>query len=181
MQKTSIQLFELGFGTGLNAFLTLLAAKELKIKIKYTTVELYPIDNQLITSLNYAELLSEPEKKFQKLHQAAWGKAVEITDNFCLTKVQTDFLNYRFSEKFDLIYFDAFSPDTQPEMWTQTAFEKIYKALNWNGILLTYSSKGTVKQALRASGFIVKRLKGPAGKRHILLARKEKPTRSSKL
>lgn len=172
-QLNSIKVFEVGFGTGLNTILTYIESEKRKLNIEYTGIELYPIDSRMIKQLNYEELLSENQKKiFDQIHRCEWNKKIEITNNFTFQKINSDFNSYHFTEKYDLIYFDAFAPDKQPEMWDFENFTKIYNTLNSGGILTTYSSKGIVKKNLREAGFKVTRLNGPTGKRHILRAEK---------
>jgi len=175
IDKQEIRILEIGFGTGLNAFLTYLEAQKLQKIVCYTAIELFPLPECIYELLNYVELI-EPTKAliFKKLHEVAWDEEVEIEEGFAINKIRTDLVSYCFANDklFDLVYFDAFAPDTQPEMWTHEIFEKIYKTVAAGGILTTYSSKGTVKQNLRNAGFKVNRLKGPTGKRHILRAEK---------
>jgi len=170
----SINIFEVGFGTGLNAFLTYLQSQKSNLTVNYTSIEKYPIEARTANLLNYAELLS-PENKniFKHLHTCKWNEKIKITESFYLKKVLSDFTIFDLIDKYDLVYFDAFAPEKQPELWTFDIFKKIYNALNNNAILTTYSSKGIVKNNLREAGFIVKRLKGPKGKRHILRAEKK--------
>lgn len=169
-----VNILEVGFGTGLNAFLTFVNAQELNIDVNYTTIEQYPVDIEIINKLNYTNLISEEnQKKFQLIHACPWNEEIQIASNFKITKELIDLKKYEFPRNyFNLIYFDAFSPETQPELWTQSIFTKLYLSLKKGGILTTYSSKGIVKNNLREAGFSVKRLKGPIGKRHILRATK---------
>lgn len=167
-------VLEIGFGTGLNAFLTLLTADTDQRNIHYTTLERYPVTPALIEQLTYPELIC-PERKddFQALHQAAWNTDVQITPYFTLHKVETDFTSYTFPATYDVIYFDAFAPEKQPEMWTQSLFDTLCQQLNPQGILTTYCAKGAVRRMLQAAGFTVERLPGPpGGKREILRATK---------
>lgn len=172
----SPHILEIGFGTGLNAFLTLLAADKMQKSIHYTTLERYPVSQELIRQLTYPELIC-PERAtdFQGLHQANWNTDVRLTPYFTLYKVETDFTSYTFPNTYDVIYFDAFAPEKQPEMWTQPLFDTLYRQLNSQGILTTYCAKGAVRRMLQAAGFTVERLPGPpGGKREILRATKEK-------
>lgn len=171
--NTDINILEIGFGTGLNAFLTLIEAENKRININYVGVEKYPLETSELENLNYIELISKDHKvQFEKLHQTAWEKKEQITCNFSLKKENKFFAEITNKNKFDIIYFDAFGSRVQPELWTEAIFKVMYEALKLNGILVTYSVKGTVKRALRASGFAVKRLEGPPGKRHMLRATK---------
>lgn len=169
--KNPIHILEVGFGTGLNCFLTLLESIKTNRKIIYHSIELYPLEKDQIECLNYTEKTDALGiDLFQKIHRADWNINVEITKNFTLHKLLGDLKTYTFSGKYDLIYFDAFAPDVQADLWTEEIFKKLYKTTNTNAILTTYCAKGIVKQALRASGFEVKRLAGPPGKRHMLRA-----------
>lgn len=171
--KKDLSILEAGFGTGLNAWLSALQAGD-RI-IKYHGVEAYPLEKKVTGQLNYPELMADAEKQslFHQLHEAAWNHEIQITENFILTKTQAKLQDAELPEaNYDLVYFDAFAPDVQPELWTQEIFEKIYSAMKPGGILVTYSSKGLVKQNLRAAGFTVKRLPGPPGKKHMVRAEK---------
>lgn len=171
--KKEISILEIGFGTGLNAFLSLLKAEELDFKINYVGVEAYPVSKQEIEALNYPKLTSNKHQtKFDKLHDIPWEKEVDITNNFKLKKEKKFFNAINNNSEFDIIYFDAFGPETQPDLWIEAVFKIMYKALKPNGILTTYSAKGDVKRALRATSFQVKRLKGPPKKHHMVRATK---------
>jgi tRNA U34 5-methylaminomethyl-2-thiouridine-forming methyltransferase MnmC len=172
-EQNSLKIFEVGFGTGLNAILTFIEGFNKKIDIEYHAIELFPINIETINQLNYFEFISNDQKSvYKKLHTCKWNKKIEIAENFIFKKIMYDFNNYIFKEKYDLIYFDAFAPEKQPDMWSNENFAKLYATLNNNGILTTYSSKGIVKNNLRKAGFKVVRLDGPTGKRHILRAHK---------
>lgn len=171
IKKNNIDILEIGFGTGLNAVLTYGEAKISKQKIIYETIEKYPLPINIIE-----DLLTDnfPEKDIAiQIHKAKWEKKVKISNNFYLKKVKTDLKKFIPNNYYNLIYFDAFAPDKQPDLWTEDIFVKLYNATKENGILVTYSVKGTVKQALRNAGYFVKRLPGPAGKRHMLQAIKK--------
>ena len=175
-EKKDITVFEVGFGTGLNAYLTLLDAENEDRSVDYFSVELYPLDPALVRALNYGDMIC-PEKKmlFTALHSAAWNEPVKITDHFTLHKIQGDNNSCTLPEDMDLIYFDAFAPEKQPEMWSEELFRHIYAAMNNNGILTTYCAKGIIRRLLQAIGFRVERLPGPpGGKREILRASKTK-------
>ncbi|MHB9055664.1 MAG: tRNA (5-methylaminomethyl-2-thiouridine)(34)-methyltransferase MnmD [Paludibacteraceae bacterium] len=177
-EKDTINVLEIGFGTGLNAFLTLTEqpsttdGESTHKNINYTAVELYPVSVQQALQLNYPEVINGKRNQFEALHQAAWNVPVKITDYFILTKLQGDFTQINFSEKFDVIYFDAFSPEKQPEMWSEDMFRKLYLCTAENAVLTTYCAKGAVRRAMQTVGFSVERLPGPPGKREILRARK---------
>lgn len=173
-KSTSVDILEIGFGTGLNAFLTLLEADNIKSKINYVGVEAYPVSMDDINQLNYVELISaDNETVFNKLHTVSWGKEHEITSKFKLQKRQQFFSEIKDNNAFDLIYFDAFGARVQPELWSKSIFETMYKALKPNGVLVTYAAIGEVKRNMKALGFMVERLKGPPGKRHMLRATKK--------
>lgn len=172
-----INVLEIGFGTGLNAFLTLFESEKTDLKVVYFSLELYPLSIDKAKQLNYPEHISETNKAplFLKLHIAEWNKPVEITPNFTLHKIGTDFSkpnNLVTPVQFDVIYFDAFAPEKQPEMWTQQIFDKLYTLSNQNAIITTYCAKGVVRRMLQSAGFTVERLPGPPGKREILRGRK---------
>ncbi|MCZ4694198.1 SAM-dependent methyltransferase [Ancylomarina euxinus] len=171
--KNPICILEIGFGTGLNAYLTLVEAENNKRSIVYHSLERYPIDEEQLKVLNYPDQIDfENKDLFKKLHQVEWNRTCEISANFRLNKINGDLKKIDFKDKYDLIYFDAFAPDIQPDLWTEGIFKKLYECTNPNAILVTYCSKGIVKRALRSSGFEVKRLAGPPGKHHILRATK---------
>lgn len=165
-----ISILEIGFGTGLNAFLTAIEAEKSEQKIRYFTLEKYPVPIEKALQLNYSQQISEIDTKtlFEKIHLAEWETEVEITNNFTLKKLQIDFTTYLPDTTFDVIYFDAFSPEKQPEMWTEEQFLKIYNACNEGAILTTYCAKGLVRRTLQTVGFRIERLPGPHGKREIL-------------
>lgn len=172
-----INVLEIGFGTGLNAFLTLLKAESLNKIVYYTSLELYPLNIDSVKQLNYAQQLTDVEQTplFMALHSAPWDKAIEITPTFILHKIETDFSNPNNLDTdilFDVIYFDAFAPEKQPEMWSQPIFDKLFSLCNPNAIITTYCAKGVVRRMMQSAGFTVERLPGPPGKREILRGRK---------
>jgi tRNA U34 5-methylaminomethyl-2-thiouridine-forming methyltransferase MnmC len=165
-----ISILEIGFGTGLNAILTLLASENLKLKIDYCGVEAYPVSAEELKALNYSEALAIKNPTFEAMHSSDWDSLQKITENFSLIKQQKDFVDITDANLHDLIYFDAFGARVQPELWTEAMFENMYTALKPQGVLVTYSCKGSVKRALKSVGFTIERLKGPPGKRHMLRA-----------
>lgn len=169
------RILEIGFGTGLNAFLTLLEAEKDNRSIFYTTIEKYPLDMETIKLLDYPELIAPEESKlFYSIHNAGWNSPQTISGNFTIEKIEGDFTEYRFRNGYDIIYFDAFAPEKQPEMWSHTLFNNLYEVLNDDGILTTYCAKGAVRRMLQEAGFIVERLPGPpGGKREILRGTKK--------
>jgi tRNA U34 5-methylaminomethyl-2-thiouridine-forming methyltransferase MnmC len=170
---TEINVFEIGFGTGLNAFLSAIYADDHKIRINYATIEKFPLEATLVDKLNYSQNLGFPEI-FKAIHFASWNRTKQITPFFELLKLNQDFIKFDFNliVKPDIIFFDAFSPSKQAEIWQPILFEKLYNLLNINGTLVTYAAAGLVKNALRQVGFQVKRLKGPPGKHHMISAKK---------
>jgi tRNA U34 5-methylaminomethyl-2-thiouridine-forming methyltransferase MnmC len=166
-----LRIFEAGFGTGLNALLTYLHSAGSSRKVFYTTVEKYPLDEQVISLLNYPDLLKgESSRIFEIIHKCEWNVPVEINRNFILCKIRCDLVTEQISGRYDLIYFDAFGPDKQPELWSDEVISKISGATEKGGIFVTYSVKGSVKRSLVKYGFTVSMLPGPPGKRHILRA-----------
>lgn len=175
VKDTNISILEIGFGTGLNAFITFLKADELRLKVDYHGVEAYPVDKAELNELNYLTELnaSTHQEEFELMHSSAWSKKLDISSNFTLTKVRSDFKDLKYREQFNLVYFDAFGPRVQPELWTKEMFEKMFLVLLPNGILTTYSAKGSVRRAMQEVGFTVKRMPGPPGKREMLVAQKK--------
>lgn len=168
-----VNVFEVGFGTGLNAMLAYQFAVCNATKVNYTSVERYPLPLNIVEKLTYPEQVElDREKYFNALHSAPWNSKVELDPCFTLQKVEVDLVEYSPSAEIDVVFFDAFAPDLQPQLWSLQVFERIYKTMNAGGVLVTYSSKGFVKNNLRESGFDVKRLPGPKGKRHMILAQK---------
>jgi tRNA U34 5-methylaminomethyl-2-thiouridine-forming methyltransferase MnmC len=166
-----LNIFEVGFGTGLNALLTAIKSCKGSREVNYTSVEKYPIDENIIRALNYPDFTGDEGKEiFNSIHSSPWNTRMKICKNFTLTKVKGDFTSEPLTGNYDLIYFDAFGPDKQPEMWTREIFTSIAAVTNKNGIFVTYSAKGEVKRNLRFCGFNVSLLQGPPGKRHIIRA-----------
>lgn len=175
-------ILEIGLGTGLNAFLTLLSAEETRRKVHYTGIERYPLAEETLKQLDYPRLIGKQhEEDYYAIHQAPWDTETEVSPWFTLHKIEDDFTRLFNSVEgsrpavplYDIVYFDAFAPDKQPEMWEQSLFDTLYKVLNDGGILTTYCAKGVVRRMLRTAGFTVERLPGPpGGKREILRATK---------
>jgi tRNA U34 5-methylaminomethyl-2-thiouridine-forming methyltransferase MnmC len=171
--KTEIRVLEIGFGTGLNAFLTMIEAERSDKKIHYTSLEKYPVEVRKALQLNYPEAFPAVSREsFELLHTSVWGEEVQIGSNFWLTKTEADFTQFNFNEMFDVVYFDAFSPEKQPEMWSVELFEKIFIQCNPGAALTTYCAKGVVRRAMQSAGFQVERLPGPPGKRQMLRSTK---------
>ena len=169
---TAPHILEIGLGTGLNCVLTLLEAKENQRHVHYTGIERYPLNEEIIRKLNYPSIIGkECEEDYFAIHQAPWEEDVCLSPWFTLHKMEGDFTHYSFEQKYDIIYFDAFAPEKQPEMWEQSLFDNLYQVLNEGGILTTYCAKGVVRRMLQTAGFKVERLPGPpGGKREILRA-----------
>jgi tRNA U34 5-methylaminomethyl-2-thiouridine-forming methyltransferase MnmC len=168
-----LRILEVGFGTGLNALLTMIASESKQVSIDYTAVEAYPVPIPEINKLNYPLLLKFPAPTFQKFHTSPWESAEEIAPYFALTKQKKFFSEIKETDKFHLIYFDAFGARVQPELWTELVFKSMYNALVSEGVLVTYAAKGSVRRAMQAVGFFVERLPGPPGKREMLRATKK--------
>lgn len=171
--KNEIRILEIGFGTGLNALLSFVEAEKSGKKIYFHSLEKYPVSEKKAQQLNYSTLCGLPNNSiFEKMHNAAWNTAVSISDRFTLEKTECDFTTNSLPYTYDVIFFDAFSPEKQPEMWSENQFAKIFAASENGAILSTYCAKGWVRRAMQSAGFIVERLPGPPGKREILRATK---------
>jgi tRNA U34 5-methylaminomethyl-2-thiouridine-forming methyltransferase MnmC len=165
------KVFEVGFGTGLNCILTVLQAEQHKKPTKYIAIEKFPLEKSITDQLNYGRQISEHAQNiFEKIHDCSWNQEVRISEYFVLHKINGDLLNFSFNEieNCTVIYFDAFGPDKQPEMWSPLIFSKISSITLTGGILVTYSAKGEVRRQLSASGFSMERLPGPPGKKEML-------------
>ncbi len=171
VNKEEIAILEIGFGTGLNCFITAIESNK---KIDYVGVEAYPVAVEEIKKLNYVEELKEAnyEPLFSKIHETTWEEKHEIKETFSLLKRKQFFKDISDVEMYDLIYFDAFGARVQPDLWTEDIFSIMYKSLKNKGVLVTYSAKGSVRRAMQAVGFFVERLPGPPGKREMLRATK---------
>lgn len=172
-QANHLHIMEVGLGTGLNAYLTLKEAQKSGRTLRYTALERYPLQWQTVGQLNFTD-----DPLFKALHDAAWETEVTITPEFTLIKKALDFTGEEFkkeNERYDIVYFDAFAPEKQPEMWDAQLFEQLFVMLNEGGILTTYCAKGVIRRMLQAAGFIVERLPGPpGGKREILRGTKQR-------
>ena len=174
-KNKNISILEIGFGTGLNAFITYLEAKENKISVAYTGVEAYPIVADEVLKLNYVQELkaTDSQEIFTKMHATSWEEAHVISETFQLKKRKQFFQEITDKDAYNLIYFDAFGAQNQPELWTEEIFLKMYQATKNNGVLVTYSAKGSVRRAMQKVGYTVERIPGPPGKREMLRATKE--------
>lgn len=169
-----ISVFELGFGSGLNALLTMVHADKNHQKIHYTGIEAFPVEMDLIEQIGYENLIDPCYKTpFFEMHSSTWNELHPITINFFFSKIQDKIQNYSVKESsMDIVYFDAFGPKAQEEMWHIDILDKMYKMLKPNGIFVTYCAKGQVKRDLKSLGFTVEALAGPPGKREMTRARK---------
>lgn len=174
-KNQKISVLEIGLGTALNCFITFLEHEKRNLTVDYQGVEAYPVEVEQALSMNYVQQLNAEKfsEIFEKIHSAQWGKSFNLSETFSLTKRQQFFEQISDCQKFDLIYFDAFGARVQPELWTKSIFEKMYKSLKKDGILVTYSAKGSVRRAMLEVGFEVEKLSGPPGKREMLRAIKK--------
>jgi tRNA U34 5-methylaminomethyl-2-thiouridine-forming methyltransferase MnmC len=176
MMKTStIKILEVGFGTGLNALLTWLEAEKLGLSVQYTGIEAYPLSISDASKLNYTSFLVNPNAsmRYKAIHDSPWNTAEQLSDCIRLEKLDQKLQEVDLPDlHFNLVYFDAFSPESQPELWTEEIFRKISASMLPEGFLVTYSCKGNVKRALKSCGFAIEKLPGPPGKREILRAQK---------
>lgn len=170
--KTELKILEIGFGTGLNAMLSMKAAALEKTSIYYEGLEAYPLKKEELSELNYQQLgqLKGFEKETEGIINCEWNVKIKISNFFTLCKKEIQIENYSKNDFFDLIYFDAFGPRTQPEIWSLLNFKKIYNALRHRGIFVTYCAKGQVRRDLISVGFEVEKLPGPPGKREMIRA-----------
>lgn len=169
-----IAILELGFGSGLNALLAALEAERNQCNIYYETIEAYPMNEAHAEALNYPEQLGMPERKalLMAMHRAPFGQSLEISPYFCFKKIHAQFEQLKYAPQFDVVFFDAFAPETQPELWTEEVLGIMFDALLPGGILVTYCAKGAVKRTLRALGFEIESIPGPPGKREMTRAKK---------
>jgi len=167
-------IFEAGFGTGLNAFLTFLVSEKEGKSIHYSAIEKYPLEDHLVRLLNYPDKTNPAKAEvFQAIHDAPWEQDIRISEYFTLHKMKGDLCEVHLQDTtYDLVYFDAFGPAVQPELWTEEIFRMIYQSMKEGTCLVTYSVKGSVTRALKAAGFSLERLPGPPGKREMTRATK---------
>ncbi len=176
MARTNdVRIFEMGFGTGLNAFMSFLAADN--CRIHYTTVEAFPLEQALFSKLDFLDALSlkaDHQQLFLKMHQASWNMDFALSEAFTMRKIDQKLEELTLPDNnFDIIYYDAFAPTAQAELWTVEVFAKLFRSLAPNGILTTYCAKGAVRRAMQEVGFTVERLAGPPRKREMLRAVKQ--------
>lgn len=163
-----IDIFEMGLGTGFNVLMTVLAAQKQQIKVRYTSIEAFPISSEDLALLNYQAKFETT--LFDQIHRASWGDFVEIIPDFFLKKVQCTLQDFALGTSYDVIYYDAFAPSSQPELWTEAIFAKLYDMTKETGVLTTYCSKSVVRKALEAVGYRVEKHPGPWGKRDVIRA-----------
>lgn len=174
-ESNPVSILEIGFGTGLNAFITFLESEQKQQHINYVGVEAYPIAASEVLAMNYVEELEAEgfSEVFKKMHESEWNEEVKINSRFSLTKRKQFFDEIDDLEIFDLIYFDAFGYRVQPELWSTAIFQKMYNSLKPNGVLVTYAARGVVKRSMIEVGFTVEKLTGPPGKREMFRAFKK--------
>lgn len=173
-KRKSLRIFELGMGTGLNVYLTAIAAKRNDLQVEMHSIEAFPLAAAEAAQLNYPSCIGESEELFQQIHELAWERLHQLSPNFKLKKILAKFEDFTLENKdYDLIYFDAFAPEKQEELWTNSVFQKVYESMKPGATLVTYCVKGVVRRRLQALGFQVEKLAGPlGGKREILRAQK---------
>jgi tRNA U34 5-methylaminomethyl-2-thiouridine-forming methyltransferase MnmC len=169
-----IEILEIGFGTGLNALLKLQALSEKEIEIYYQAIEPFPLSMEIVNSLNYKNIIpDEDAANFSLMHQIDFNIQIKLFKSFYFTKIKKKIQEFSDrANRYDLVYFDAFSPRSQPELWTKEIFDQLFFLMKREGVFITYSSKGLVQRNLKAARFFVEKLKGPLGKKEILRARK---------
>jgi tRNA U34 5-methylaminomethyl-2-thiouridine-forming methyltransferase MnmC len=165
---SSVNIFEVGFGTGLNALLTLETVSQSSTHVSYTSIETFPLENEIWSQLNYARTAASSDM-FAAIHRADWNSPVQIHPNFELLKMETSLQNLLLQPSFyDLIYFDAFAPNKQPEMWEMPVLEKVVQSMKAGGVFVTYCAKGQLKRDLKTLGLQVETLEGPPGKKEMV-------------
>ncbi len=172
LAHAELHILEVGFGTGLNAWLTALSAAAKNVRVAYTSLEKFPLNAGDVALLNYTSGAKTKEEAalFYALHESPWEVAQQLTPHFSLLKLRCALEDFTSTEKFNLIYFDAFAPAVQPELWTEEIFRSMHSVLKSGGILVTYCAQGQVKRNMKAAGFSIERLPGPPGKREITRA-----------
>lgn len=167
---SELHILELGFGTGLNAMLTFQATRQIsELNLHYTGLEPYPLTRELAGEYlrHLAPELREHAMIFEKMHEIEEGE-IALSENFVLSRVRAGFSEFETARKFNLVYFDAFAPRVQPELWTEDVFLKLGAMMEPGGIWVSYCAKGSVRRALQSAGFFCERLAGPPGKREML-------------
>lgn len=171
--KKNVSILEIGFGTGLNAFITFMEAQKSEIAVRYTGIEAYPISTEEAKQLNYSNYFdSSYQNIFELIHACSWEQNIQLSAQFSLQKNKLFFQEIAFENTFDLIYFDAFGYGVQPELWSVEIFKKMYVALKEKGVLVTYACRTSIKNAMLEAGFQIEKLPGALGKREMLRATK---------
>lgn len=170
-QQDNIKVFEVGFGTGLNALLAAGWSQRNNINLDYDSIEAFPVDADMLDKLNYTELIDDSVLNWKKIHEANWDKKIEINSCFKLKKIHSKIQNYNLEqENYDVVFFDAFGPRAQSEMWGGDILNKMYDTIKYNGKLVTYCAQGQFKRDLKSLGFTVTSFPGPPGKREMTVA-----------
>ncbi len=169
--RSPIHILEMGLGTGLNLLLTLAASENKGIKVFYHAVEKYPLKKEEYRELNYEKMIANvPRGTLKAIHESPWNKTFSLTESFQLFKEKADIRAMEPGDGFDLVYFDAFAPAKQPELWSDAVFSKVYCYMNRDALLVTYTSKSTVRRTMESCGFRVEKVPGPPGKREMIKA-----------
>ena len=172
INQQAVSILDIGFGTGLNAFMTFLDSKNSSTNFYYEAIEAYPISEDMATNLNYAHKLDATSEEFMQLHTTAWNQVHHLRYNFTFLKQLAKFEEFQSKHLFDVIYFDAFAPNAQSSLWEENLLAKMYSLLHPDGVLVTYCAQGQFKRNLKAVGFHIEPLPGPPGKREMTRARK---------
>ena len=175
INKNPVTIFEVGFGTGLNAYLTISESLTNKRSIRYFTIEKFPLPREIWKSLNYPVIIENANPMyFNSIHETPWNQEVNITSEFSILKLSSDLTHLDLSELplFDLIYYDDFSPEKQPELWETQIFKKLADHCLTGAKIVTYCAKGAVRRSMKEAGFTPERLPGPPGKREMLMGTK---------
>lgn len=172
VEKPVINVFELGFGTGLNAILAYRFARENEVKLNYVGVEAYPVDLDMLDELDYTSLLNSDEfTAFKQMHEVEWEQPLTIDENFSFEKIHAKVEEYESKRTdFDIIFFDAFGPRTQGELWKPDVLKRVGGLLKDDGVLTTYCAQGQFRRDLQSVGFEVTKVPGPPGKREMVVA-----------
>jgi tRNA U34 5-methylaminomethyl-2-thiouridine-forming methyltransferase MnmC len=173
-QANTCRVFEMGLGTGLNALLTFRESQQRQHNIHYTAVDIAPLDMSFVEALNYCQILQQDalQPVLLQLHTCSWGTRHQLAPHFTFEKVNTALQQFAGQSPFDIVYYDAFAPNAQPELWTEEIFQRLYNMLSPGGVLVTYCSKGAVQRAMKAAGFTIEKLPGPPHKREMVRAKK---------
>ena len=172
-QSSNLSVLEIGMGTGLNVLMSFIEAEKSKLTLQYTAIEGFPVSNEQLSELNFCKALGNNfQDTLDKIHSLDWNKRHDLSPTFRFEKQLKLFEEINFNNEFDIVYFDAFAPTSQPELWEESFLRKMYLALKPNGVLTTYCAKGVVKRTLKKIGFEIEALPGPPGKREMTRALK---------